>query len=531
MAIRIFCHDMDADPEHRRQCRAYLERRYRAAAEKLLDSEDPEGLRNLLRAGFFSQEETERLLCAAVKKGKTDCVGVLLSANQVERPSGEAEQDRPLYERILALLGRRFDRSRPYLGQIFHLLECRVSEEICGMGTDGFSFAVQEKTLISRFAADGEGCQRDVAHVLAHRFLFHPLHAQAARDHGLWDLCSDCMAEWTLEQKLGYLREISEEERTRREKAYEWLKQQEIVSAAELYRRFSNLPEDIRRGLAQAFCCDDHHLWYVSVHSAEEWRGQIHRQKRLSGAGAGEGVLGGIRGSAGHAVKKYRDPEASEYDYQAFLERFMVSGEERMVDADNSDPILYHYSRCHYDGLVLLEPLETREVRRLSELVIAIDTSGSCSGEIVQQFLRETFTILEKKERFFRRMRVHILQCDSMIQEYHLIESEQDWQQYRKNVKITGFGNTDFRPVFAWIEENRQNGTVRDLKGLIYFTDGDGIYPQKAPDYETAFVYLNDRLRKGKTPDYVRSLNLHLDRAFANLFDEESRFGYCGGKR
>ena len=74
---------------------------------------------------------------------------------------------------------------------------------------------------------------------------------------------------------------------------------------------------------------------------------------------------------------------------------------------------------------------------------------------LVQQFLRETFSILEKKEHFFRRMRVHILQCDSMIQDYRLIESEEDWKEYQKHLKITGFGNTDFRPVFDWIEQKK----------------------------------------------------------------------------
>ena len=62
---------------------------------------------------------------------------------------------------------------------------------------------------------------------------------------------------------------------------------------------------------------------------------------------------------------------------------------------------------------------------------------------------------------------------------------------------------------------------VRDIKGLLYFTDGDGIYPRSAPAYATAFVYLNDRLNKGKAPEWVRTLNLHLDREFENLFDME----------
>lgn len=45
---------------------------------------------------------------------------------------------------------------------------------------------------------------------------------------------------------------------------------------------------------------------------------------------------------------------------------------------------------------------------------------------------------------------------------------------------------------------------------MIYFTDGDGIYPRKAPDYETAFVFLNDALKKGKVPPWAVELNLQI---------------------
>lgn len=48
----------------------------------------------------------------------------------------------------------------------------------------------------------------------------------------------------------------------------------------------------------------------------------------------------------------------------------------------------------------MIEPLEYKEVNRLEELVIAIDTSGSCSGETVQRFLGETYGILSEKENF-----------------------------------------------------------------------------------------------------------------------------------
>lgn len=54
----------------------------------------------------------------------------------------------------------------------------------------------------------------------------------------------------------------------------------------------------------------------------------------------------------------------------------------------------------HYGNLPLIEPLEYKEVNRLEELVIAIDTSGSCDGETVRRFLEETYSILSEKENF-----------------------------------------------------------------------------------------------------------------------------------
>lgn len=52
---------------------------------------------------------------------------------------------------------------------------------------------------------------------------------------------------------------------------------------------------------------------------------------------------------------------------------------------------------------------------------------------------------------------------------------------------------------------------LTNLKGLLYFTDGDGIYPDWVPSYETAFVFLNWELKKGKTPDWAEDLTLGLE--------------------
>ena len=76
---------------------------------------------------------------------------------------------------------------------------------------------------------------------------------------------------------------------------------------------------------------------------------------------------------------------------------------------------------------------------------------------------------------------------------------------------MKGHGDTDFTPVFQLVDRLRKEGELKNLKGLLYFTDGDGIYPDQKPEYETAFVFLNEELQRGKAPAWAQTLTLDVD--------------------
>ena len=61
-----------------------------------------------------------------------------------------------------------------------------------------------------------------------------------------------------------------------------------------------------------------------------------------------------------------------------------------------------------------------------------------------------------------------------------------------ENFQLSGGSATDFRPVFAYVAQLQAQGEFTNLRGLVYFTDGMGIYPQKRPPYDTAFVLLEE---------------------------------------
>ena len=162
--------------------------------------------------------------------------------------------------------------------------------------------------------------------------------------------------------------------------------------------------------------------------------------------------------------------------------------------------ISYLYGLEHYGNMPLIEHLEYQEVNRMEELVIAIDTSGSCSAATVRRFMEETYGILSDHENFFRKMNLYIIQCDSFIQDVIHVTCEDDWKNYLTHITIHGRGGTDFRPVFAYVQDLRNTGALRNLKGLLYFTDGDGIYPERPTDYQTAFIFYREKALHQKVP-------------------------------
>lgn len=195
---------------------------------------------------------------------------------------------------------------------------------------------------------------------------------------------------------------------------------------------------------------------------------------------------------AGSLIASLRIANRKKYDYTAFLRQFMTVNEEMKVNQDEFDYIYYTFGMDMYGNMPFIEPLEYKEDRKMRDLVIAIDTSESVSGPLVRRFLEHTFAILKQFESFAHKVRIFIVQCDSKVQAVQFISDLNQIDALMEGFHVRGFGGTDFRPVFSYVQTLRDAGSLRDMKGLIYFTDGMGQFPQKAPDYDTAFVFLDD---------------------------------------
>ena len=175
--------------------------------------------------------------------------------------------------------------------------------------------------------------------------------------------------------------------------------------------------------------------------------------------------------------------------FQDFLRKFSVDREELKTDPESFDYGYYYFGLSQYGNMPLIEENEYREKRKIPELVIAIDTSYSTKGEMVKRFLEEALAILADKAAFFSKCRVHIIECDDRIRKDLLIEDAEEMERYREGFEVSGGYGTDFRPVFHYIEDLQKKGELKELKALLYFTDGRGRYPKYAPSYTAAFIF------------------------------------------
>ena len=185
-------------------------------------------------------------------------------------------------------------------------------------------------------------------------------------------------------------------------------------------------------------------------------------------------------------------PKREKYDYTEFLKKFAVRCEVQKVNDNEFDYIPYTYGLEKYGNMPLVEPLEYADCKRIKDFVIAIDTSGSTQGDLVQAFVQKTYNVLKSTESFYKKVNIHIVQCDARIQRDDTITRLKDLDAYAQRMEIYGGGGTDFRPVFNYVEQLRKERKLRNLKGLLYLTDGMGCYPPKRPNYTTAFVFIKE---------------------------------------
>ena len=430
--------------------------------------------------------------------------------NFVHEERKKEEETLEICEDILKNSRNEMAVAMRFLQSAFGALRPTVSGETDVMGTDGKLLFASPTWLLNTFIQNKVWINRMYLHELLHCLFCHLWNRKVKEesDQRLWNLAADIAVENVMDdlyEKAVYIRPNS----FRREKYRQWKEKKNVLTADAMFYLLMECEENEIIRLEQEFRRDDHHFWYTPQNRSgmashqKEWE-EMRRKMQTEIELFSKEAAGDSPGLVEHLQAENR----KRYDYREFLRKFSVLKEEMQVDMDSFDPIYYNLGLELYGNMPLIEPQEWKEVKKVEDFAIVIDTSMSCSGDLVKKFLEETYGILSEAGSFFQRVNIHIIQCDDQVQSDRKITCKEELQEYMEKLDLVGEGGTDFRPAFAYIDELIATHRFTELKGVIYFTDGQGIYPQKMPLYQTAFVFMDDGAEEQEVPPWAMKLVL-----------------------
>ena len=388
----------------------------------------------------------------------------------------------------------------------------QMDSSVSPFGTDGAVMYFHPQQLGGLLRENRILVNRGYLHMVFHCIFRHMF--KRTDDERYWDLSCDIAAEHLIDgcdkRPVRWSRSL-----LRRETYRKLEDGRRVMNAERIFRELKawELTEKELSRLEEEFRTDDHRHWEnrgperkKEPELSRKWQEineKMETDLEIFSKEASE--------ENGSFLGQLRVENRERQDYREFLRKFSVLREEMGTDPDTFDYGFYSYGLTLYGNMPLIEPLETREVRRIADFVIVIDTSMSCSGTLVRRFLEETYSVLKQNDSYFRRVNVHIIQCDEKVHSDVKITSEKELKKYMDQFELYGEGGTDFRPAFAYVDELLGRGEFDDLKGLIYFTDGYGIYPSRMPPYKTAFVFLEEDYRDADVPAWAIRLVLRED--------------------
>ena len=402
-----------------------------------------------------------------------------------------------------------------YLDVALSSLAWEITTDIPRIGTDGLKIAYEPHYLADLYRENPMLVNRVYLHMVFHcifRHLFRP----CPEDRELWNLSCDMAVEALIDGM--HHRSIRMGVHPFRRAVYDELRKTlKVLTAEGIYRELkkADYRSEQRARMVQEFCIDDHTYWPAPPEEEgpkppsplmaklkKHWKDVSDRMQTELSIGREAGTEDGDLSDELAVENRER------YDYRTFLKKFAVLKEEMQIDPDSFDYVFYSYGLRMYGNMPLIEPQEWKETHKIEEFVIVIDTSMSCSGDLVRKFLEETYHILAETESFFRKVHIRILQCDDAVRADQLITTGEELKQYMDHLQLYGDGGTDFRPAFTYVQQLIDQGEFKNLKGLLYFTDGKGTFPRKRPPYDAAFILFREDYKEVSVPPWAIRLML-----------------------
>lgn len=438
-----------------------------------------------------------------------------------ERENEELKKQIKVAEGSLEMMVKKLCRKYPLLQPAFRVFEFTAVKENIFLETDGIHVFYQPQRIQDLYVNKKlKILEEKYIHLVLHGLLGHYCYRSFLGKDSLWDAIMDYEVQRITQSMTAKKADETDKEQLGTRGLYWYAKNKKrLESQLKHYKVW-----------------DNHEVW---ERETEKKTGSIQLEKSEDGEkrDSWETIEGDAEGNAeGDVGKKWKDIqeligngnevdkktlekmlkekmygkdkgdsgesyEAAEENGNSYRERIMQFIREREIIKEQDgtiDKMLYSFGFELYGNVAFIEPEEFSENKALKKVVIAIDTSGSCSGEVMNEFLRETRNLLQDISEISTFEEVILMQCDAKIQKEEHFEDAEEFPE-ENSWKMKGFGGTAFEPVFERVKE-LSNGEPDEIDFLVYFSDGDGSFPQEKPEYPVFFV-LSEECRD--IPDWV----------------------------
>lgn len=387
-----------------------------------------------------------------------------------------------------------------FLGLALGSLTLEENNKFSSCATDGFKFYYNKDYIeISKGIALNRAYLHSVLHCLYRHIIM-----RNSRDKLLWDISCDIATEHIIDSIMNkYVQRHQSHERAT---VYALLRaKKSSFTAQSVYTVLSSqqFDEQTLMSISQEFYIDDHSLWCDENTPKQKIESLMQKWGKIGEHTDSEAQTFARESaeSAEELIDVLNLANRDDKSYSELLKKFSIRQEILKPDEDSINTSFYMYGFSLYGNLALIEPQETKEEKKIRTFAIVIDTSMSCSEEVIRSFLTETYEILVSDE-LAPNANVRIIQCDDEVRSDMVLRSTADIKRLSETFTVKGRGGTDFRPAFQYINDLIDKGELKGLRGVFLFTDGDGIFPKKRPKYDTAFVFPNEEYPEEKIPSW-----------------------------
>lgn len=395
-------------------------------------------------------------------------------------------------------------------------LPARIQTDRVGCMTDGREALFSAAFVLDSFNGKRQIVARAWLHMIVHCLLRHPFPA-AGVDPLTWSVACDLACGCVLRELECDAIRFEDSERDALLDIWVPRAKQPTASAFYALLKAEGLSQEELANIEIVIGMDSHELWFDTPEGVEEaesleqqQEARQHLEKRWEEvASATEMDIQRDASNASCALaEQLRGVHASTMSLDELLRIYAAPREVMSASDDEFDYIYYTYGLRDLGGIALVEPLEYSESPRLRDFCIAIDTSGSCSGPLVRSFVAKVCGMLLGSDSIGEQTRIWLVQCDCQVQDVQQLCGGKDIAALLANLELKGFGGTDFGPVFSWMDNKLDCKEVGEWEALVYFTDGQGVFPDEAPPYDTAFVFVDD---VGSCPAWATKVLVYSD--------------------